>query len=75
MKAKESRYFSWLLKSKSMQFQIEQWLVDNEFDVYSEKGRYEYEVIKFRKGNSFGVLWDTGFANKVFIDTVKRFKK
>ena len=35
MKAKESRYFSWLLKSKSMQFQIEQWLVDNDFDVYS----------------------------------------
>lgn len=71
MKNRTTRYFRWLLDSKSKQEQLKNTLADNGADVYSCKNLTSNEVIKFRQGNKIGILFITGYANPEFIRIVK----
>jgi len=72
---KTSRYFSWLLRSKRIQNEFKDWLVDCGYDVYEGNGLSFNEVIKFKYKKTEGVLWVTGYANPVFIMLMKKFKE
>lgn len=72
---RETRYFSWLLKSKKQRELVKNWLVDIGADVMDGHALKFNEVIKFNLNGKEGVLWHTGYANQKFIRTVKGLNK
>lgn len=70
-----SRYYHWLLKSEKHKIEFENWLVDNNFDVYSPQKFISGEVIAFNGKGGRGSLFISGFANKQCIIAIREYLK
>lgn len=72
---KPSRYYAWIVNSPRHMQDFQDWLVDNDFDVFLRKSFNRGEVVAFRGKGGRGSLYETGYANTQCINAVTRYLK
>lgn len=72
---KPSRYYKFILSSRKHVTDFQEWLVDNNFDVYSKESFLRGEVVAFKGKGGRGSLFESGYANTICINALANYMR